>query len=238
MLVICGQNGGETIIRSTIIDHRTVGPILLARFDDLGVPGALEGPLAAFEEAHEGFEAAAAEADEARAKRDEALAAIGEADAALDESIGPLCDRLVGAGLGTRTKPFGDASPHSPTALKKLPYKTEVQAVRALVEALRAKSPPADVMKALDRCAKAAKASEAALEALTAPQAAFDRALGARDALLPEWSRTFSRLQAHAKAAWHDDPATFASVFAPPERVQRPVRKRKAKKDEPPPADK
>lgn len=217
----------EFMARTAVIDHRTLGALVLERLQEVGVPKGLAPHASSFKAAHLGFEKAAVAADVARAKRDAALAAIGMADVGLDASLDPLADKMIGAGLGTRKSAFGGASPYSPTRLKELPYKTEVTAVRTLVAAVTSKKPPADVAKCLAACSKAADASEVALAGLTKPQAAYDRALGSRDALLIEWIRTFSRLRIHAKAAWIDDKAAYASVFAAPERVQRPVKKRK-----------
>ncbi len=210
-------------------DHVTAGDATLDRLADLDLPQGLAPHVKRFAAAHGAFKKAAEKADEAKKKRDQALAAIGAADADLDETIDPLANSMIGAGLGTRRAPFGDASPHSPTELKKLPYTKEVAATRDLVDKVSAKKPPAGVKACLNASSAAADASEAALNALTAPQAAYSRALGARDALLPEWSRSFAKLRVNAKAAWHDEPEIFASVFAPPEKVQRPVKK-KAKK--------
>lgn len=210
-----------------IVDHLTLGSVVLSRLDDMEVPKALTPHVAAFKAAHNPFEKAAQAAEAAKKKRDDALDVVGAADVTLDGTIDPLADKMIGAGLGTRRAAFGDASSYSPTKLKALPYKREMDAVRELVANVHAKSPPAEVKKCLEACSKAADASEAALEHLSAPQAAYTRAMGARDALLVEWTRSFAKLKVNAKAAWHDDKATFASVFAPAEKVQRPVAKRK-----------
>lgn len=211
-----------------LIDHRTLGEVVLERLAEMNVPASLTSHVTAFKSAHTAFEKAAVVAEAAKKKRDEALTLIGNADTELDATIDPLADRMIGAGLGTRRSAFGDASPHSPTKLKALPYQKEVDAVRDLVSNVRAKKPPASVKECLDA---SSKASDEAIKALSGPQAAYDRARGARDQLLVAWSRTFAKLRINAKAAWHEEPETFASIFAPPEKVQRPVtRKKKAKK--------
>lgn len=218
-----------------LVDHRTTGDVILDRLAELDVGPELAPHVKRFSAAHAAFTKAADKADEAKKERDRVLALIGAADVDLDATIDPLANKMIGAGLGTRRSPFGDASPHSPTKLKNLPYKMEVDAMRFLVGNVRAKKPPAEVKACLDACSRAADSSEAAIDALTAPQAAYDRARGARDLLLPEWSRAFAKLRVNAKAVWHDQPEIFASVFAPPEKVQRPVKKRAKKKGETPP---
>lgn len=223
---------------TAIIDHRALGAAVLSRLEEeeVEVPKSVAAHVAAFKSAHDGFEKAAVATDAARAKRDKALAMIGRADETLDATIDPLADKMVGAGLGSRQKPLGKASPFSPTKLKALPYKTELEAVRTLVANVTAAKPPADVKKCADECLKAADAVATALEGLTGPQAAFHRARGARDALLVGWTKAFAKLRINAKAAWHDDRATYEAMFAAPEKVQRPVKKRKkpanAKPDE------
>jgi hypothetical protein len=226
---------GGDMPKSAIEDHRALGSAVLARFEEAGVPKALAPHATAFKKAHQAFEKAADVVDGAKKKRDAALGLVGDADTALDGTVDPLADKMIGAGLGTRRNAFGEASKHSPSALKALPYKTEIQAVRDLVDAVAAKGPPPDVKKCLEASSKAAAACEAALSKLTAPQAAYSRALGARDALLVPWTTTFSKLRANAKAVWHDEPATFDAMFAPPDKVQRPVKKRKKAKPKPAP---
>jgi hypothetical protein len=61
------------------------------------------------------------------------------------------------------------------------------------------------------------------------PQAAYTRALEAREALLPAWSKALRFLKKHTAAAWDEDVATYKSIFAPPEAVQAPKKKRPAK---------
>lgn len=213
--------------RTAIIDHRTFGAVVLERLAEAEAPRELASHTASFKAAHTAYEKAALAADAAKQKRDFALALIGAADVTLDATLDSLADKMVGAGLGTRAKPFGDASPHSPSKLKALPYKKEVDATRTLVTAVTAKIPPADVKKCLGACSRAADASTKALAGLTRPQTAYNRALGTRDALLVDWTRTFAKLRVNAKAAWHDDKAAYDAVFAPVEKVQRPVTKRK-----------
>ena len=92
-----------------------------------------------------------------------------------------------------------------------------------LVAAVLKKKPPSAVVKACALVTKNAKAVGAALAALVKPEAAYQKALLARDAGLPALVKATSKLKKHAALAWEDDePETYASVFAPPDAVQAP----------------
>jgi hypothetical protein len=214
---------------STIAKQRVQGAIILERLAGTTVPAALKPPIAAFRKSHGEYEAAAVVADTAREKRDQALDDVGEADHVFDAGVHYLGNKLVGAGLGTRKNPFAGLSNYTPSELTDLPYAEEPKAIRALGEALVRKDPPVEVTKALAASLKAAKAIEAALRALVKPQAAYSRALGARDALLPAWTKALGKLKKHAAAAWDDDPATYKATFAPPGAVHAPTKKKATK---------
>ena len=143
-----------------------------------------------------------------------------------DTGIDALADRIVGAGLGTRKNPFAAYSRHAPSKLTELPYAEEPKAIRALGVELGRKSPPAEVTKALGKSLKDADALELALNKLIKPQAAYSKALGDRDALLPAWIKALSKLKKHAGAAWDEDVATYKAIFAPPGALQAPKKKR------------
>ena len=214
---------------SSITEYRVQGAIVLERLSGTTVPIGLKAYIAAFKKAHGDYEAAAAVTDAAREKRDLALEAVGETDDTFDTGINLLADKMVGAGLGTRKNPFADYSPHAPSKLTELPYAEEPKAIRALGVALTRKKPPADVAKALAKSLKDAAGLEVALNKLIKPQAAYSKALGDRDALLPAWAKALGKLKKHAAAAWDDDVATYKAIFAPPGAIQAPKKKRAKK---------
>lgn len=219
--------------RST--DQSKLGVAILGRITEVGAPKPLKPFVTAFAREQKELEAAAQICDDARALRDAALHDVGAADAALDATIDALANRMIGADMGTRKNAFSGFSPHSPGALKELPYATEVREVGKLLAAVRRAKPVAVVAKAAADCASAATNAEKAIRGLTKPQAAFAKQLTVRDALLPGWTRAFERLRANAKAAWIDALDTYRSVFAPPDVVVGTKRPRKAKPSAPEP---
>lgn len=214
---------------SSITSQRAYGAAILARLSDVTVPAALKPRVASFKKVHEQYESASEAAEAARKKRDEAIDAIGAADDRFDASVGALADKIVGAGLGSRQNPFKAYSRHAPSELTAMAYAAEPKAIRELGDALVQAKPPSEVAKALSVCLKNANALETALDALTKPEAAYVKALAAREALLPAWDKALRSLRKHADVAWEDDPATQKAVFAPPSAVQAP-KKRRAKK--------
>ena len=214
---------------SNITEYRAQGAIILERLSGLTVPVGLKAHIATFKKAHGDYEAAAVVAEGAREKRDHALEAVGETDGTFDSGVNVLADKMVGAGLGTRKNPFADYSTHTPSKLTELPYAEEPKAIRALGVALTRKKPPADVVKALAKCLKDASELESSLNQLIKPQAAYSKALGDRDALLPAWSKALGKLKKHAAAEWDEDVATYKAIFAPPGALQAPKKKRAKK---------
>ena len=211
---------------SSITEYRAHGAIVLERLSGATVPAQLKAYVVAFKKAHDGYETAAVVADTARGKRDVALEAVGQADDTFDTGVNALADRIVGAGLGTRKNPFAAYSKCTPSKLTELPYAEEPKAIRALGAELSKKGPPADVGKALAKSLKDADALELALSKLIKPQAAYSKALGDRDALLPAWIKALGKLKKHAGAAWDEDVATYKAIFAPPGAIHAPTKKR------------
>jgi hypothetical protein len=214
---------------SSITEYRAQGAIILERLSGMTVPAGLKAHIAGFKKSHGDYEAAAVVADTARGKRDVALELVGETDDAFDAGINGLADKIVGAGLGKRTNPFAAYSKLAPGKLTELAYADEPKAIRALGVELAKKNPPADVAKALAQSLKDATALEAALKKLITPQAAYSKALGDRDALLPAWKKAHGKLKKHAAAAWDEDVATYKAVFAPPGAIHAPTKKRAKK---------
>ena len=164
------------------------------------------------------------------AQGDAALARLSSDDATLDDSLETLAERSVGAGLGSRRRPLAAFTRHSVTQLRNLAYRKEADEVLAMTGKIAKAGVPKEVAAAAATCAKLAKAVLADLTALVKPQAAYDKALARRDALLPEWTRAYARLKLVAAAAWADDNATYAAVFAAPSDIQAPKTRRTTKK--------
>lgn len=203
---------------------------VLARIDDraLKLPAALASDVKELRSGVGPFISAAEKAAEALAARDEALEKVGDADATLDVSIDDLADGCVGAKLGKRTSPFAGLSKHSPSALKNLAYKTEVDAVGELLEGLAKKNPPAAVKALAAKVQKNAATVQKLLDAVTSPEARYVKARTARDALVPAASKAYGRFKLRAKAALLDEPGAYEALFTGRAAVQAPV-KRKAK---------
>ncbi|HEY3820925.1 MAG TPA: hypothetical protein VGL81_27365 [Polyangiaceae bacterium] len=220
--------------KSNHADHQTQGDVILQRLAASAVPSALKGVVAAFKTAHAALTSAGAAAESARAARDVALASVGAADDALDAALEVLANTMVGAQMGSRKNPFAGFSKHAPSVLTNLAYATEVKEAQALTAKVKKAKPAADVAKAAGACDKLAAAVTSALSKLSKPQLAYSKSLAARDALLPGWTKALNQLKRNAAAVWFDDAATYKAVFAPPERVQAPVRERAKKKAAPP----
>lgn len=214
---------------SSITEYRTQGAIILERLSGTSVPVGLKPYIVAFAKVHGDYETAAVVVDAAREKRDLALEAVGETDDAFDTGVNALADKIVGAGLGPRKNPFAAYSKYAPSKLTELPYAEEPKAIRALGLALTKKNPPAEVAKALAKSLKDADGLETALNKLVKPQAAYSKALGDRDALLPAWTKALGKLKKHAGAEWDEDVATYKAIFAPPGAIQAPKKKRATK---------
>lgn len=203
----------------------------LARMDDrsaIKVPSALATDVKEFRSAVGPFIAAAAKAAEALAARDEALEKVGDADAALDASIDDLADGCVGGKVGKRTSPFAGLSSYSPSALKNLAYKTEVDAVGALLVGLAKKNPPAAVKALAAKVQKNAATVQKLLDAVTGPEARYIKARAAREALVSAASKAYGRFKLRAKAALLDEAGAYEALFVGRAAVQAPAR-RKAK---------
>ena len=217
-------------MRRGVLDQRAQGMAVLERFAGVSVTGDLAVALQSFALAHETLEVAAVGAAEARRARDAALAGIRAADGLLHQEVERLANKLVAAELGPRKNPFARFSKLTPAGLTSIGYLREVSAVRALAEAVAAASPPAEVARALGGCLQRATAIEQSVRALSGPQTTFDLKRAARDRAAKDWERSYGRLRRRAEVAFEDEPATLKALFAPVERVQRPVARRKRSK--------
>ncbi|HEX3343138.1 MAG TPA: hypothetical protein VHS09_01145 [Polyangiaceae bacterium] len=214
-------------------DQLAHGDVIVERF--AGAPAGVKKLLGDFKAAHAAFAKSTAGAATAKATRDDALAAIGVADDALDAAVGDLADALVGAKMAPRKNAFAGFSAHPPSKVTLMAYASEVKEVLAICAKVKKQKPPADVAKAAAACEKLAGAVTKALASLSKPQLAYAGALAGRDALLPGWTKALTTLKRKTLAEL-DDAAAARALFAPPERVQDPKKKRPAKKPAAPPA--
>jgi hypothetical protein len=220
--------------RRTLTEYRAQGDAILERTGNQKVPSPVKPRLAAFKKQHAAYDAACSVVDRTHAARDAALDEVARADAVLDDRLGVLGDKAVGAGLGTRQKPLAAFTRYAISELTDLPYKKEAAEVVAMGARIAKTKPPREVGAIAAACVKDAKTVQAKLAALVKPQAAYTKAIGVRDALLPSWTRALAKLEKVAAAAWVDEPATHAAVFAAPESIQAPKRRRARKAAKPP----
>ncbi len=213
----------------SIEDYLAYGDAVVGR-SKTGLPTPLKPPAKAFAAAHASYTKAARAVEAARMERDHALALVTEADTVLDKNVLRLADAMVAAGLGTRMKPLAKFSSLPPSRLTDQPYKIEAELVKKMVTAISRAKPDARVKAACATCASNATAVERALAAVTAPQAAYSRALAARDALLPEWNKRLATLQKYSAVVWDENPGALSALFARPEPIQAPTKKRAKKK--------
>jgi hypothetical protein len=216
--------------KTAVTDHTAQGDAILQRLAATTVPAPMKAPLAAFKKAHSAWTSAAGAADKAKQSRDASLAAVGAADDALDAAVETLAAKMAGAQMGTRSNPFAGFSALAPNKVVDLAYARETAEVQKLCAKVQKAKPAADVAKAAAACVKLAAGVTSAIGKLTAPQLAYTRALGARDALLLPWTKALGLLKRSAQVAWFDDPAQYKAVFSPPDRLAQPAPRKRAKK--------
>ena len=222
--------------RPTLVKYRAQGDAVLERLKNQAVPASIKVPLKSFQQVHARYLVAAGAADAARIARDSALQQVADADMTLDDSLELLAQKASGAGLGSRQAPLSAFTRHSVSALAQLAYKKEADEVIAMAGKIAKASVPKEVSTAASACAKNARTVLDKLRALVKPQGSYDKALGARDLILPDWTRAYSKLKKFAAAAWDDEPATFQSVFAPVDAIQAPKARRSKKTPQQQPA--
>ena len=211
----------------TLTDRLAQGRALEDRFQQHGVHEDVAEVWTEFQAAHQAFERAAQDTDAAGLAQDRALRAVSDTDAHADVVISKLADALVVQGMVKRTEGFGAFSPHSPSRMKELPYKTELEAARALLARLRQEPQAAAIEPSLQAVEQACTAVDDALRALTRAQSNHTAALGARDALFPAWDKALKNLKRRSTAAY-DEPV-FKALFAAPSAIHRPTSKRAKK---------
>lgn len=209
-----------------VSQKRAFGSILIQRFANKKVPATLAAALKAFTTAHNDLKnatTAVAKAHGVLTNADEQLVA---ADKQLSNAIQTLANAAVGAGVGTRQKPFASFTKKTPSMLVKLGYSNKVTEARALVNKLQAKKLPAAVVAAVKNLDARADAVATSLGGITDPDAALSDAHEDLAPIMTAWSSSYSRLKTLAAAAWIDSPKTFNTVFKKPAPVQAPKPKK------------
>lgn len=217
------------------IQYRTTeqkphGDAILERFGAMTLPKELKPYLATFRAAHTELGAKQKLVVATKQERDAQVTAVMRADAEHDTAVMELGNDLIGARLGTRQRPFADYSEHRPSDLVNLPYKKQIIATRALTKAVLAKKPIKPVVLAANHASAAASGLEKAITGLAKPQAAYAKALAARDALLPDWALAMDRLRRKCIGVWAEDPSMVDTLFAEPSAMEAGKTKRPRKK--------
>jgi len=218
------------VARSGLVQYRAQGDAVLSRLTVYTVPRSMKDVADAFRSVHAGYLKASDDVDAARGVRDETLADLADRDAALDELLEGLAIQSLGAGFGTRQQPLAKFTRFSVSRLRALAYKNEADEVIALTDKIAKAAAPGELRAAAAACAKQAKSVLAGVAALNKPQYAYATALAKRDTMLQEWTRAYARLKRSASVAWFSEPETYASVFAPPNRIAAPPTRRAKKK--------
>jgi hypothetical protein len=204
--------------------------VVLERLDGLRLSRKMKAAVENFERIHRAYIDGAARITVLRAKIEDLLAEVHSSDAALDGSVLRLADVLVASGLGSRGNPFASFTNHSPAVLTRLGYAREVHEVRALAAKLLRTHPPRAVASAIRNCSSRADDVEKALACLSQPRARLAHYVALLQPHVTAWRAGFQRLKTEAAAWWIDDRHLFRAVFAPPERVQIPIRRKRSRK--------
>lgn len=208
----------------------TYGDAIVSRFAAITVPKLLAGDLTAFKAQHGLFLKANAAVAKTEKAYDDAAAKLAALDAGRDATVLSLADKIPGAGLGTRTRPFARFSKYAPTKLVSLPYAAETLELSQLLAKIAAAKPPADIAKLCDKARQQNEQVDQALDALTKPLASLDEARSKRDAAIPDWEKHLRRLKDASKVAFRDENGRMDALFAEPDGLQTNVRSRKRAK--------
>lgn len=155
--------------------------------------------LASFEKVHAAYVKASGTAQAKLEGWRAALALVAERDVDQDDAVDGLALALANDGA-PRVNPFKGLSKHGPARLKALSYDKQPDAVRALAaKVAKRKGASKATLAAAKRCVTTANAVDKALASAKAPDAAYRKALAARDALERSWSTSFAALKRLAR---------------------------------------
>ncbi|MFS8068646.1 MAG: hypothetical protein ACMG6S_19990 [Byssovorax sp.] len=195
------------------------GDAIVSRFTEMGIHKDLKVDFAAFKAQHAVFVKATVAVEKAEHTYDDAATKIGKLDAPRDVTILTIADKLPGAGLGERTRPFARFSKYPPSKLVTLPYTAQTNEVRSLLTQIRKQSPAKEIAALCDDGEKQNEAVSSALGGLTVPLATLNEARMKRDTAVPDWEKHYRRLKDAAKVAYRDEAGRFAALFAEPDAV-------------------
>lgn len=200
-------------------NRATYGNAIVSRFTEIGIHKELKADFAAFKAQHGVFVKATAAVEKAEHTYDDAATRIGKLDAARDTTILAIANKLPGAGLGERTRPFARFSRYPPSKLVALPYTAQTIELRSLFAEIRKQSPAKEIAALCDDGEKQNEAVSSALGGLTVPLATLNEARMKRDTAIPDWEKHYRRLKDAAKVAYRDEAGRFAALFAEPDAV-------------------
>jgi hypothetical protein len=209
--------------------EKAVGDAIVSRLSGVKLDARAKAAAREFQSLHGKYGAAHEAASLKELARRAALEAVGATDETLDGAVGRLADKLIGAGMTKRSKPFGDFSPYAVSTLCNLGYAKEAAETVKLVRNVRKAKPPSDVLAACAAVERAAAAVKAKLAAYDAPQKAWQKSIVARDALLVPWQKSLTRFRVLAKASLLDDEGAYDALFAAPESITVSKHTRKPK---------
>ena len=214
---------------TTITERKEVGDAVLERLSSEKLTGAAKAAQQRFGKEHARYLQAAEKANDAHAARDAALKTVKEADDVLDPALELLAQKAAGARLGTRIRPLAAFTKRAVSDLAELAYGLEANEVLAMCAKIAGAKVPKEVVAEAAKCKAAALVVKKNLTAVVKPQAAYAKAMAARDELIPAWTKALDVLKKHASAQWAEDRATYDAVFAPPDAVVAPHAKRSKK---------
>ena len=206
------------------------GEVILERLAGLRGSKRLRKAREAFAQIHQRYLDTAEEASRCNANIIAAREEVHAADEALDDAVRDLADCLAGARMGSRKNPFASFSPYGPSRITELAYATELRAVRSLLKRISRANPPSQVELAVARCRKEADHVDRSLRAMSVPRSKSEKMTSDLNSIAKRWREAFQRLKIEIAACWVDDPATRAAILAPPEAIQRPVKRKRPKK--------
>ena len=207
-----------------------LGEVILDRLRSVRGSKRLRNARDGFQQLHDAYVSKSDELTRLKADINAARDAVHGADKQLDETVRQLADRLIGAQMGPRANPFAPFSPHRASEITRLAYATELRMVRSLLNRVERAEPPKEVRQVVVRCRERADAVDRALRAISVPRARCEKVTSDLGSLAKQWRDAFQRLKIEAAAYWVDDRATREAIFARPEPIQRPVKRKRGRK--------
>jgi len=186
--------------------------------------------LTAFTAAQHHYAAAQRKVEAVEARQQAALAC----DAAQDDAVEALARALVAAGQ-PRRNPFAAFGMPAPSAIKKIPFADEAQAIHALVAAVqRNKTVGKATLQAAQAAEDASQKLEAVLPSMDKLEVTLQHTRRTRDGIGHTWDTALAALKRGARAAADDGaPNLYAALFG---RLSRPNKRTRPASTPAPPA--